>query len=100
MACVLVQPPETGYKLRIAKASAETDADAALRVVQELVGDSAALDADLTYEYSIHLGFPPLDKMVRLIEHLEGHKVRFAGFSSTTRTSYGDRSPQRPSPGA
>ncbi|XP_003740839.1 retinal-specific ATP-binding cassette transporter [Galendromus occidentalis] len=66
---------ETGYKMRIAKASPDVDVDAAMEVVQRFVGGTASVEADMTYEYVVNLGFPTVDRMVDLFKFFEENKA-------------------------
>lgn len=61
--------------MRIAKASSDLDVQNVLNIVRRYIGDSAKIDADMSYEFIINLGFPQIDKMVELFKYLEEHKV-------------------------
>lgn len=70
---------ETGYKMRIAKASPDVNAEAAMEVVRRFVGQTASVEADMTYEYVVNLGFPSVDSMVDLFKFFEENKVTAGG---------------------
>lgn len=69
--------------MRMAKASSDCDVNAALEVVRGFVGASATVEANMSYEYIINLGFPGLEKMVDLFKYFEQHKVCIGNRYST-----------------
>ncbi|XP_018496407.1 ATP-binding cassette sub-family A member 2 [Galendromus occidentalis] len=78
---------DTGYKMRVAKASTDTDTRLTLKAISTFL-DGAVLESNTNQEFCVNLGFPSTETLVQLFSHLEDSKLQLGianlGVSVTT----------------
>ena len=65
---------DTGYKMRVAKCSTETDTHLTLKAISTFL-DGALLESNTNHEFCVNLGFPSTETLVQLFSHLENNKL-------------------------